>query len=429
MKHIYQKIICVIAMFFLLTFSPIVGYANTTEVPKEWNIWLENLIREMKAKGISSSTLDNAYKNKNYYHENPEVIQKDNKQTEFILTTTEYVNRLVTKDRVRTAREHHKKLSKKYHKIEQKYGVPLNYLISFWAVETNFGKNKGDYHLIDSLTNLSYNNRRSDFFKNELYNVLKIMDKNHLSEEKMLGSWAGAMGHFQFMPSTYNHYAVDSDGDNFPDIWNSFDDAIASAANYLSQIGWKKEHHWGTRVNLPWNFDYKNFGLHNSKKIKDWKNIGIKTYSGKSLQYNDNLTASLILPDGRKGPAYIVLDNFKKIMIWNRSDNYAIAVATLADYIANPNKKWSALKCPTQYILNNKEIETIQKFYNQISHKQIDVDGKLGSKTRAAIKELQKKARLPQDGYPDYRLLNKIKKYNPKYGFSVPVQPQKHKHK
>lgn len=426
MNKLLKKILYGTALLLLLqTGSACAGKNSELPPPKEWTVWLENLQREMISKGISQQTIDTAYKGKDYYQKMPEVVQRDNRQTEFILTTCTYVNRLVSEQRVKQARQHYQKMKKQYKNIEDKYGVPLNYLTAFWAVETNFGSNKGTYHLIDSLTNLSYKNRRSEFFKNELYNVLKIMDKTHLSEDKMLGSWAGAMGHFQFMPSTYNNYAVDYDGDGVADIWNSFEDALASAGNYLSKLGWKKDEPWGGRVQLPWNFNFKDVGRQKTKKVSEWKKLGIKMYDGKPLPYADELKGSIILPDGRKGPAYIVFGNFKRVMIWNKSDNYAIAVVTLADYVAQPKKKWQPLKAHAQYMLSSDEILKIQSFYNKIARKKITEDGKLGPDTRKAVKFLQKKAGLPEDGYPDYRLLNKINNYNPKLGFVVPVPEAK----
>ena len=428
-----MKKICslIFSLFLCLCVSSAYSATKTSvEEPKEWTTWLENLKREMRVKGISQNTIDKAYKGKSYYHKAPEVVKYDKKQIEFVLTTANYVNRLVNKQRVQEARKHYAVLKKKYKKLEEQYNVPLNYITAFWGVETNFGQNKGKFHLIDSLTNLSYKNRRSKFFKNELYNVLKIMDKTNLGEDKMLGSWAGAMGHFQFMPSTYNSYAVDYDGDKIPDIWNSLDDAIASAENYLTKLGWKKTEPWGMRVDLPWSFDFKDVGRQITKNVGDWKKIGVVAYGGGKLNFDDDLKASIILPDGRKGPAYLVLSNFKRVMIWNHSDNYAIAVVTLADYIADENKKWNPLEVAEQYVMNNEEIELIQKFYNkQVKDNKLKEDGKLGPKTREAIKFLQKKAKLPQDGYPDYRLLNKIKNYDAKMGFTVPVQPRKAKRK
>lgn len=386
--------------------------------PKEWTKWLNGLQKEMRDRGISQKTLDEAYKGKNYYHPAPKVVQYDKKQTEFVLTTCAYVNRLVNKERVKEARKQYKIVQSKYANVAKEYNVPLNYMVAFWGVETNFGQNKGKHNLIDSLTNLSYKNRRADFFKNELYNVLKIMEKHKLKGEKMRGSWAGAMGHFQFMPSTYQHYAVDFDGDKVPNIWNSFADALASAENYLTQLGWKKDEPWGMRIQLPWDFEYKEVGRKNYKTVAEWKSLGVKTFAGNSLPYADDLKAAVMLPDGRKGPAYLVTSNFNRIMIWNHSDNYALAVATLADYVAHPDKKWTPLEASQQYTMNSEEILQIQQFYNRYFGKKIKEDGRLGSQTRVAVKALQKAAKLPQDGYPDYRLLQKVQNYNSKTGLA-----------
>lgn len=414
---------------FLLSFLFCVLFCFETmaksadEPPAEWIKWLDGLKREMIARGISQKTIDEAYKGKNYYHKVSAVVQQDKKQTEFVLTTCNYVNRLVNEERVKEGRKQYNILRKKYDNIEKKYGVPLYYLTAFWAIETNFGKNKGQYHLIDSLTNLSYKNRRADFFKNELYNVLKIMDKTQLKGDKIRGSWAGAMGHFQFMPSTYNHYAVDASGDGIADIWDNFDDALASAGNYLSSLGWKKDEPWGKRVSLPWNFDFKDSGRKITKSVAEWKKLGVKSFDESELNFADDMKGSIILPDGRKGPAYIVFGNFKRIMIWNRSDNYALAVAILADYIKNDNKKVLPMVADTQYVMNSDEILKIQKFHNRLFSPKLKEDGKLGPITREGIKKIQKKAHLPQDGYPDYQLLNKINNYN--NGFRVMPHPSR----
>lgn len=392
--------------------------------PAEWIIYLDGLKREMLSKGVSLEVWNRAYGDETYYHTKPEVVECDKKQTEFILTSTDYINRLVNANRVKKARKQYAKLSKKYADVADKYDVPLNYLTSFWAIETNFGQNKGRYHIIDGLTNLSYNNRRAPFFKNELYNVLKIMDKYELNNDKIMGSWAGAMGHFQFMPSTFNAYAVDYDKDGIIDIWDSFDDAIASAANYLNSIGWKPDETWGSEITLPWNFDYKLAGDKNIQTVQYWTDLGVRAKNGKKLAYNPDAKASIILPDGRKGPSFIVLGNFRRIMIWNRSENYALAVGILADYISS-SQKYKPITTTGPYALSEADVKKVQVFANKILRTKLKEDGKLGPKTKEAVKKLQTKARLHPDGYPDYQLLNKIDKYDFRNGFAVPVQPMK----
>ena len=425
MLFLRRKLFLFVMLAFLMPISVFAVQEEQTP-PKAWMDFLSTLKKEMLAKGISQKTIDKAYKNKTYYHPKPEVVAKDKQQVEFVLTSKEYINKLVSEARVEKARKEYKSLKKKYKKLEDEYQVPLNYLTAFWAVETNFGQNKGKYHLIDGLTNLSYNNRRSKFFKNELYNVLKIMDKFDLKNDKMLGSWAGAMGHFQFMPSTYNAYAIDYDNDGIIDIWDSFDDAVASAANYLHDLGWKKDEPWGEAVTLPWNFDYTLAGYKTRKTVDEWKKLGVKDVNGKEISFVPDLKASIILPDGRRSQPYMILGNFRRIMIWNRSENYALAVGILADYIAS-SSKYHQILGKGQYALTNKDILKVQKFINKVLHLQLKEDGKFGPKTKEAVKKLQAKAKMVQDGYPDYTLLHKIDNYNAKVGFHVPVQPKKAK--
>ncbi len=418
-----------ILSFMLVVFAfPSIVFAasDPQKPPKEWLTFLENLKQEMISKGISEKTIKQAYGKETYYHPKPEVIMQDKKQVEFVLTSRDYLNRLVSESRVAHAREHYKNLKKKYASIEKEFGVPVSFLTSFWAVETNFGQNKGKYHLIDGLTNLSYKNRRAKFFKNELYHVLQIMDKFDLSNDKMLGSWAGAMGHFQFMPSTYNAYAIDYDEDGVIDIWDSFDDAIGSAANYLRDLGWKIDEPWGEKVILPWNFDYTLTGYKTRQTVEEWSKLGVLNKAGKKLSINPELKASIIIPDGRKGQPYLVLGNFRRIMIWNRSENYALAVSLLADYILN-SQKYTPISAKGQYALTNEDVLKVQKFMNKTLHTHLKEDGKLGPKTKEAVKKLQAKAKMHEDGYPDYHLLKKIDNYNAKLGFNVPVQPKKPK--
>ena len=421
-----RKLIFFIAIEIALFSVEVNASVKSVDIQKkEWNEWLDNLKLEMVEKGISKKTIDNAYKS-DYFHEIKEVVLQDKKQAEFLLTSDKYINKLVNKDRVAKARNHYLELKPKYKEISDKYGVPLNYLIAFWAIETHFGYNKGKYHLIDGLTNLSYKNRRALFFKKELYNVLQIMDNYNLDNNKILGSWAGAMGHFQFMPSTYNAYAVDYDGDGVADIWDSFDDAIASAANYLSKLGWATNEPWGQEVILPWNFDYKSIEGKKYKTIAEWKKIGVVGANGSKLNLPNEALGAIILPDGKRGRAYITLSNFRRIMIWNRSTNYALAVSILADYI-DSNIEFKPLKEKEYYKLTDEDILLVQKFSNRILKTNLKEDGKMGKNTADAVKKLQQKWKLTQDGMPDYLLLSKIRKFKSWADFRIPPQPTKPK--
>ncbi len=426
MRRFIKFVSCIALMAAVVSWRAHNAYAAGTEekVPEAWLLWLKDLKSDMIRRGISPETVQKAYGNRTYYHKIPEVVQQDNKQPEFVLTSAEYLNRQVSHRRVADARSHYQRLQKKYSGLEKTYHVPLNYLIAFWGVETNFGQNKGNFHIIDGLTNLSYHNQRTVFFKNELFNVLKIMEKYDLSEEKLKGSWAGAMGHFQFMPSTFNAYGVDYDQDGKVDVWDSFDDAIASAAHFLSSIGWKEDEPWGIKVSLPWNFDYSLARYQHPQEVEKWLKLGVQIEDGKLPSDNLQLRASIIVPDGHKGQAYMVFDNFRKIMIWNRSENYALAVGILADYIVDAGK-FNPLPIRRQYTLSGEDVKQIQKFANNVLHLNLKEDGRLGPKTKAAVKKLQGMAKLHQDGYPDYRLLNKIWHYDPQMGLAVPVFPKK----
>ena len=412
----------IIGLSALLMFSAAACASSMQQAPQEYLDWLDNLKEEMVERGISEKTIDNVYED-NYYKPNPEVVKIDRKQAEFALTSTDYINRVVNKKRVQTAQKKYKELNPILEKISNKYGVQPHYLVAFWGVETNFGQNFGGYNVIEALTTLSYDNRRPKFFREELYQALKIIDKWQIDYKKMQGSWAGAMGNFQFMPSTFNAYAVDYNEDGNIDIWYSFEDAAASAANYLSQIGWNKNQEWGQQVTLPWNFDFNNSGRKKLKSIKEWKKLGIKALKGQKLP-KDNVKAAIIVPEGKKGNAYLVLDNFNKIMIWNRSENYALAIGILADYIKNESN-WKPMKENPAVRLKTEDVMKIQNFINRWFDKNLEEDGMLGSQTREAIKQVQKKAKISQDGYPDAVLIDIIKQYNPDVGFVIPVPPKK----
>lgn len=401
----------------LLSAACNVTAAEKNMPPREYLEWLENLKAEMLEKGISQPTIDAAFA-KNYYHPKSPIIKTDRNQTEFILTSGQYLKRVVSPYRQKLARDKYKALYPQYKNIG-KQGVPLNYLIAFWGIETNFGQTFGGYNAIEALTVLSYDTRRPAFFKNELYYALKILDEGNISPDKMESSWAGALGHFQFMPTTYDAYAVDENKNGKKDIWNEFGDALASASNYLNSMGWKAGEPWGKPVELSWNFDYSQTGRNHKKSVKEWKKSGVKV-SG----VDERLQGSVIVPEGRRGQAFLVFDNFHIIMKWNRSENYALAVGLLADSIVSkqPVREFSE---SGGYVLSNKDILLIQEFIAQRKIADIHADGRFGSQTRQAVQKLQQKFHIPADGWPDYRLLENIRRYDSVWGYAFPLPPQR----
>ncbi len=293
--------------------------------------WLGELRLEAIDKGITPQTFDTAFKGVKPI---PRIIELDRKQPEFTLTLEEYVSRVVPKRRINLGKKRLEANRELLEQVSEKYGVQPRFLVAFWGIETDFGRLTGGYSVIAAITTLAYDGRRADFFRRQLMDALQILEEGHTTPDKMTGSWAGAMGQAQFMPSTFRAYAVDFDGDNKIDLWGNKGDVFASAANYLSSVGWDKEQTWGREVKLPDSFDKSLFGLETKKSLAEWDKLGVRRLSGKNLPERD-LQASLIQPDeGKFVRSYLVYDNYRAIMDWNKSNKFAIAVGTLADSIA-----------------------------------------------------------------------------------------------
>jgi membrane-bound lytic murein transglycosylase B len=338
----------------------------------------------------------------------PRVIELDRRQPEFTQTFWRYLDARVTEGRIKRGRQllaEHKDL---LDRIERRYRVQPRFLVAFWALETNFGDYLGSFPVIGSLATLAHDPRRSDFFRSQLLAALTILDEGHITVDSMFGSWAGAMGQPQFMPSTFVRFAVDEDGDNRRDIWHSLPDVFGSAANFLSKSGWQGDKTWGREVRLPEDFDLDLAGLHIEKTLTAWQILGIHKINGDALP-RVNIKASVVLPAGHGGPAFLVYKNYRTIMVWNRSDLYAIAVGHLADRLVGRNPLQTARPL-AEYPLSRSQIEKLQELLVARGYDPGSVDGVLGSKTRQAIKEFQRTAKLPADGYPTPELLEVLGK-------------------
>jgi peptidoglycan lytic transglycosylase B len=300
------------------------------ETGKDFAVWLENLRVEARAAGISPATIAAALAE--VKEPLPRVIDLDRKQPEFTQSLSEYVAVRVSEKRIASGRSMMSRYPTWLGRVEQKYGVARRFIVALWGLETNYGEHTGSFPLIQSLVTLAHDGRRSAYFRKELLNALQILDAGHIRLENMKGSWAGAMGQCQFMPSSFRHYAVDADGDGRIDIWNSVPDVLASAANYLKQVGWQGDQTWGRPVTIPATFDVSLAGLKTRFPLSRWQSLGVRRSNGRALPQR-NLKASLILPDGPGGPAYLVYDNFRVILGWNRSNSFAVSVGTLADQL------------------------------------------------------------------------------------------------
>jgi len=353
--------------------------------------------------GLDSELVQNSLAQVSYQ---PRVIELDRRQPEFTTTFTDYFNRRVTDQRVADGRrligEHRPLLNR----ISQEYEVPPAYLVAFWGLETNFGHYFGKMPLLDSLATLACDTRRSDYFTRELMGALRIVDEGAIAPERMEGSWAGAMGHVQFMPSVFNRYAVDYDGDGKRDLWNSLPDALASAANFLKQLGWDGNYRWGREVRLPEDFDYRLTGLKKARPLSAWRELDVRRVNGQPLPRED-IEASLLVPASHRGPAFLVYENFHVIMGWNQSEFYALAVGHLADRIAGAGKLHTP---PPEDLepMNRDQVLALQEALKERGHYEGKVDGIWGPASRQALGQFQSEHQLLADGWPGSEVLERL---------------------
>ena len=333
------------------------------------------------------------------------VIDLDRGQPEFITTFGDYFEARVTERRVERGREllreHHRLLDRVY----RDYGIPPRYLVAFWALETNYGSYFGKMPVLESLVTLACDPRRSEFFTQQLIAALRIIDEGAISPRRMEGSWAGAMGHVQFMPSVFLQYAVDYDGDGRRDLWGSVPDAMASAANYLSSIGWETGWRWGREVQLPNGFPYELAGYDQSRTLSEWRDLGVRDAYGRALP-TGSTEAALLVPAGHEGPKFLVYPNFEIIMKWNRSQYYALAVGRMADRLAGATTL--VQQPPEGPRLRRDHVIALQERLNEQGYDSGPVDGMPGPLTRKAIRRFQQENGMVADGYPSPRVLSEL---------------------
>lgn len=294
--------------------------------------FLDDVRRDAETQGVSPATLDAALRG---VRPIARVLELDRAQPEFRLTYDEYISRVISDARVQEGRRLLRENQALLEQVSAQYGVPPRFIVALWGAETSFGRTMGNFRVIHALATLAFDGRRSAYFRGELMNALRILDEGHIAPNAMMGSWAGAMGQPQFMPSSFLSYAVDYDGDGRRDIWGTRADVFASAANYLARSGWRRDETWGREVLLPNAFDQSLADLKIEKSVSEWAALGLTLPGGGALPQS-NVQASVVLPGGITGPAFLVYNNFKVIMRWNRSVYYATAIGRLADLIGQP---------------------------------------------------------------------------------------------
>ena len=325
------------------------GVVNAKTEKPTFNVYVEALKMEALKKGYSQQVIDSSFENVKFHKR---AVKSDKSQPENVETLDTYLPKRVAKWKIERARKLYKKHQTLLTKVGKKYGVQPRFIVALWGLETNFGKIMGNYNVISALSTMAYEGRREAFFKKQLWAALTILEEGHIKIKDMKGSWAGAMGQNQFMPTSFVSYAVDGDGDGKKDIWGNQADVFSSMANYLKKEGWNDNLTWGRQVKLPENFNTtlaipKNTGSRSNwlkawkkteKSLAQWQALGVRRMDGRDLPVVD-VTAALVFPDDAKGRAYLAYDNYKSLMHWNLSYYFVSSVGHLSDHIKFPPVK------------------------------------------------------------------------------------------
>ena len=383
---------------------------------QDFSAWLAAFRAEALSKGLSASTLDGALAD---VRPLPKVLELDQRQPEFVDTFWNYLDARLGGRQVQAGKDRLWLKRKLLYPIQYRHGVPAALLVALWGMETKYGGFTGGFPVPAALATLAYDSRRAGFFREELLNALRILQEGHVLAKDMKGSWAGAMGQMQFMPSTFLANAVDADGDGRKDIWRSLPDALESGAEYLARLGWQSDELWGREVRLPEGFDYAQATLGNKLPVNQWAALGVTLADGKSLPKSD-LPGAILLPQGYAGPAFLVYRNFEVVMGWNRSINYALAALILADRLQGlPPPKLG--RDADNRRLSREQVADMQRLLSARGFVTGDPDGVPGSRTREAIRAYQKSAGLPVDGFASATLLEELRQDGARHAQAMPA--------
>ncbi|WP_179951239.1 lytic murein transglycosylase [Billgrantia lactosivorans] len=382
--------------------TPELAPSEAERPPQDFQAWLRDFRRQARGEGVGDATLARALDDVRY---RPRVIELDRSQPEFVRPIWQYLDSAVSSTRVSEGRDRLDEHRETARRMEQRYEVPAEVVVAIWGIESNYGGNFGDFSTVEALATLAFDGRRRDFARGELLAALRILDAGDITPERMIGSWAGAMGHTQFIPSSFETYAVDGDGDGRRDIWGSIPDVMASTANYLARAGWQPGQPWGTEVRLPDGFDYAQTELSTRRSSREWAEQGVRAVDGGSLPDFDE--ASVIAPAGARGPAFLVGPNYRAILRYNNATSYALAVGTLADRIAGREgvrAEWPRDVQP----LSRSQVRDLQQALNARGFDVGDPDGVMGPNTRRGLRQYQRSIGVTPDGFATVSLLERL---------------------
>ncbi|MCP5074988.1 MAG: lytic murein transglycosylase [Rhodobacteraceae bacterium] len=381
-------------------------YVRVAQTEAGFQAWVKSFRNKALTNGVSARTFDKAFRGVKL---NRTVMARDRKQAEFARQIWDYLDTATSPKRVKNGKAMIKKHKKKLRKIEKTYGVEWSVIVAVWGLESSYGTNMGDINIVEALATLAYEGRRRKFGEQQLLSALKIIQRGDITPNRMMGSWAGAMGHTQFIPTSYQAYAQDFTGDGKRDVWDERNpsDALASTANYLKRHGWKKGQPWGVEVKLPKGFNYGNASLKIKATGNRWSELGVRTVRGGKVPNHGE--AAIFLPSGADGPAFAVYKNFFVIKRYNNANSYAMAVGHLADKINGGGefkREWP--RGPGALKLDAK-IE-VQELLLKAGYDIGDPDGIIGPKTIDAISAFQIKQGISPNGKADQTLLALLKK-------------------
>lgn len=380
----------------------LVALAPMAAPAQDFDACLKDLRGEASANGISNATLDGAFAQ---LQPDPSVIEASENQPEFETPVWEYLARLVDDKRITEGRAMLEQWRRALTLAQRRYGVDGHFLVAVWGVETDYGRIMGKRSLVRSLATLSCAGPRQRYFRGELMATLQILQSGDVRADAMRGSWAGAFGHSQFMPSTFKRAAVDMDGDGRRDIVGSVPDALGSIGNYLKEAGWVSGQPWGYEVTLPKGYNGPS-GRNNRMELREWKQLGIRRMGDKPLYGPER--AALLLPAGMRGPAFLVFQNFNAIHAYNNSDSYALAIAHLADRLQGGGPMVATWPTDDRMLSRVERVE-LQLWLIEKGFYAGAADGILGSRTVEAIKAFQSSAGLAADGFASARVLKALR--------------------
>jgi len=378
---------------------------GVTPVTPSFSEWREQLRGEALASGISASLFDRAFTGISL---DPRVIAADSRQPEFSRPVWAYLDSAVSANRVASGQAARLQQQTSLAAIEQRYAVPAETLVAIWGMESNYGNNIGDYQVIRSLATLAYEGRRQAFWRTQLLAALQILEHGDITPESLLGSWAGAMGQTQFMPTTYQAHAVDFDGDGKRNLWQSAADSLASAAHYLQASGWQPGQPWGFEVRLPKAFDYALADPEKRLTLAEWNALGVQPVTALRSPALAGEPATLLLPAGHRGPAFLVLKNFRAILRYNNSTAYALAIGVLSDRLRGDPGIQAAWPRDDRQLGRSERIE-LQQLLASNGFEPGTADGIIGANTRQAVRAFQLQLGWPADGYPTQDLLVRLR--------------------